>query len=671
MLAPPDFAEEETARLGAVVHRVTLALSAVAVFAAALLAVESTDPHPRLLVVGFFLAASAVTLALLRAGKVRASASLFVVAGWGALALGVAVTRTSSAPALAGFVLAISAAGLLLGTRAAFIAAAMSSLTMPAVWFLVVVPLGEAAKQVALSPGLWAVESSIFFGAAGIVAIAVHQAERALERARMSETRFRALAENAGDMIFEIDDAGHFIYANDRGGAARALARFDDAFHSTSMPTVHPDDVPALQQAFSEMPLQKGPRQMSCRVIDRGRTRWLESSANSFVAADGRAHVVVVSRDVTAQRETEAALRDSEARYRMLAEYAPDMIVEHDENGHIVYANARTLAFSGYSADQIDGLQFPEWSHPDDLDACARAFQAVLQGIPTRLVHRLRRADGEYVWLASSGAPVVTASGAVHMIAQSRDLTEELSLQEQLRQAQKMEAIGRLAGGVAHDFNNLLTVIGGYAGLIETAVPRGTPASAAAHEIQDATDRAAGLTRQLLALSRRQLAERRPVDLNVAIRGLEPVLRRALSESIALELRLDPELPFVEADPSQLDQVLLNLALNGRDAMHVRGTLTISTRRGDVGHTVHLVVSDTGVGMDEATRTRAFEPFFTTKESGVGSGLGLSTTYGIVRQSGGTIALDSAPGQGTRVEIELPSAPPAGAAVLARKLAAF
>jgi PAS domain S-box-containing protein len=333
------------------------------------------------------------------------------------------------------------------------------------------------------------------------------------------------------------------------------------------------------------------------------------------------------------------------------------MIVEHDASGRIVYANPRTLEFSGFTLEELGRLEFASWTHPDDVDTCLRAFGEVLrEGRPARAVHRLRRADGEYVWLASSGAPVVTASGEIHMIAQSRDLTEELSLQEQLRQAQKMEAIGRLAGGVAHDFNNLLTVIGGYAGVIEGAVARGTPASAAAHEIQEATERAAGLTRQLLALSRRQLAQRRVVDLNAAIRGLEPVLRRALPESITLVLDLDEKLPPIELDPSQLDQVLLNLALNARDAMRERGTLRVVTRRGDGGRLAHLEVSDTGIGMDEATRSRAFEPFFTTKESGVGSGLGLSTTYGIVRQAGGSIALDSAPGQGTRVEIDLPAA---------------
>jgi two-component system cell cycle sensor histidine kinase/response regulator CckA len=656
LVEPPHFADEEAARRAAIVQRVTWALAGVAVLSSALLAVENSAPLPRLAAVGVFLAAAAATLALVRAGHVLSAARVFVVAGWAAVALGVAVTRTSSAPAMAGFVLAVTSAGLLLGSRAAFAIALLSALTFPVVWVSLVAPEGAEAQARALAPGLWAVETTIYFGAAALVSVAIRQTERALARAKQSETRFRALAENAGDMIFEIDEHGRFVYSNARGEASRLLQRFDDTLCGEQGPTIHPDDLPALQEAFREMPLLKGPRQMSCRIFDRGRTRWLDSTANAFVAEDGRAHVVVVSRDVTAQRETEAALRESEGRYRMLAEHAPDMIVEHDETGRIVYANARALSFAGWTFEQLQQMPLDGWAHPDDLEACASAFGSVLrERTVTRLVHRLRRSNGEYAWVESSGAPVVTASGAVHMIAQSRDLTEELSLQEQLRQAQKMEAIGRLAGGVAHDFNNLLTVIGGYAGLIESAVPRATPASNAAHEIQDATERAAGLTRQLVALSRRQLAERQPVDLNAAIRALEPVLRRALPASISLELSLDEGIPAVEADPSQVDQVLLNLALNARDAMRERGTLGITTRRGDGGRSVRLLVSDTGIGMDEATRSRAFEPFFTTKPSGFGSGLGLSTTYGIVRQSGGTIALDSAPGQGTRVSIELPA----------------
>ena len=382
---------------------------------------------------------------------------------------------------------------------------------------------------------------------------------------------------------------------------------------------------------------------------------WLESIGTRYTDAEGQTRVVSVTRDVTRQHEVEAALRDSEERYRLLADHAPDMIFEHDAAGCLVYANPRALEALGYEPADSDSMTFRTLVHPDDREAFVRALRELtLHGSPTRLVHRVRRKDGSYFWVASSGARYQSARGEVHVISQVRDLTEELSLQEQLRQSQKMDAIGRLAGGVAHDFNNLLTVIGGYAGVI-AASPTREAATSAAHEISEATERAAALTRQLLLLSRRQLAQSGVVDLNAAILGLEPILRRTLPERILLEIALEPELPAIEIDPSQLDQVLLNLALNARDALPERGTLRIETRKGQSGRFVHLCVSDTGLGMDEETRARAFDPFFTTKPVGEGTGLGLSTTYGIVRQAGGSIAIESAPGCGTKVEISLPA----------------
>jgi signal transduction histidine kinase/CheY-like chemotaxis protein len=313
---------------------------------------------------------------------------------------------------------------------------------------------------------------------------------------------------------------------------------------------------------------------------------------------------------------------------------------------------------------------FGDWNHPDDVEACRIAFQnAMTSGRPNRLVHRMRKKDGSYHWVSSSGAPYRTSRGEMRMVGQSRDISEEIALQEQLRQAQKMEAIGRLAGGVAHDFNNLLTVIAGYAELLQDPQQAGADTALAAREIGAAAERAAGLTRQLLALSRRQLAKPVTVDLNEVVRGLEPVLRRTLPESIQIELELDDDLPPVQADPSQLDQVLLNLALNARDAMPSRGRLRIETRAGEGRRSLHLLVSDTGVGMSEETRLRAFEPFFTTKPAGEGSGLGLSTTYGIVQQSAGSISLDSAPGCGTRVAIGSPRVGRAQAPAAARRRA--
>ena len=307
--------------------------------------------------------------------------------------------------------------------------------------------------------------------------------------------------------------------------------------------------------------------------------------------------------------------------------------------------------------------------HPEDAREVRRFGSRSFLGVPAKIGDRVvgvlsfqtRREEGfslEDMAIATAFAShAAIAVENRRLLLEARRAYDELAeTQGQLEQVQKMEAIGRLAGGVAHDFNNLLTVIGGYAGLLEQSGAADPSVREAADEITAAADRAAGLTRQLLALSRRQLATPKAVDVNALITGLEPMLRRTLPESIEIELSLDASLPAVEADPSQLDQVLLNLSLNARDAMPQRGHLRIETRRGIGGRLVHLVVSDTGVGMSEATRLRAFEPFFTTKPAGEGSGLGLSTTYGIVRQIGGSIMLESAPGCGTRVIIDLPAA---------------
>jgi two-component system, cell cycle sensor histidine kinase and response regulator CckA len=241
----------------------------------------------------------------------------------------------------------------------------------------------------------------------------------------------------------------------------------------------------------------------------------------------------------------------------------------------------------------------------------------------------------------------------------------------QLKQAQRMEAVGRLAGGIAHDFNNLLTAISGYAELLLMRLPMGDPGRQDGEEILRAAERAATLTRQLLAFSRRQVLQPRPVDLNTTVRGTERLLRRLIGEDVQIHLELAADLPAAVVDPGQIEQVLVNLAVNARDAMPGGGVLRIATGLRRLGASsddlrrelptphgtfVELLVEDSGMGMSEEVRERIFEPFFTTKEDGRGTGLGLSTVYGIVEQSGGTILVDSAPGMGTRFSVLLPTA---------------
>jgi len=658
MIAPPDLPDEDEKRTAATVHRVGLALVLIDFIGMLVIVFALPRPIPRILVAAGFLVVAAIAVRLVNRDHVQVGAHVLVAGVWLSLAIGLVVSRDAQTPALAGFVLAVAAAGLLLGARAGYIVALASALAGPFVDVFdlhVAVPPGE--PHVGVPAGVWLVQGSIYLGAAALVSIALRYADQSRDRARLSEARFRALADHAPDMIAEFDADGRFIYANPPALAGSRLASIDELGRERIGVWMHPADAPAVIERFRELAVEGGSARAAYRVINAaGQVGWLESTAARFTDAEGRTRVVSVSRDVTREHETAEALRVSEERYRLLAENAPDMIVEQDAKGRIVYANRKTTEFLGYDLAELGRMDFADWTHPDDVEACKRAVDEVAKlGRPTRLVHRLRRKDGSYVWVASSGAAHQDAHGETLVIAQSRDLTEELSLQEQLRQSQKMDAIGRLAGGVAHDFNNLLTVIGGYAGVLEMSLGPGAAADAA-REITEATERAAALTRQLLSLSRRQLAQPVLVDLNAAIRGLEPVLRRTLPESILLELSLEPDLPAIEVDPSQVDQVMLNLALNARDAIPGHGTLRISTRRGTAARFVHLCVADTGVGMDEETRARAFEPFFTTKPAGAGTGLGLSTIYGIVRQASGSVTIESARGRGTTVEISLPAA---------------
>jgi two-component system, cell cycle sensor histidine kinase and response regulator CckA len=416
-------------------------------------------------------------------------------------------------------------------------------------------------------------------------------------------------------------------------------------------------------------------RAYSARLVDK-----LDHKIEELERAKGGLQTLLDAKDrEIAQRERAeeeratmgTSLRQSEERFRRAILEAPIPIMIHTEEGRVLQVNRAWLEQSGYAAEEIStvsdwrekaslGVQPGRNEDSQRLDAPASMADAC--ELP------LRTASGKYRTWAFSAAPLGPMPGGGRMvITMAMDVTERRSLERQLAQAQKMEAIGQLAGGVAHDFNNLLTVISGYSNLLLQSLSPIDPASEQVREIAKAADRAAALTRQLLAVSRKQVFEPANVDINSVIRESLGMLRRLIGEDIEIRIVLAAEELRALVDAGQLGQVIMNLAVNARDAMPKGGVLLIETGAAALGpedeqtHSamaagsyVQLMISDTGVGMDQATLARIFEPFFTTKAPGEGTGLGLSTVYGIVKQSNGDVRAYSEPGRGTTFRIYLP-----------------
>lgn len=373
--------------------------------------------------------------------------------------------------------------------------------------------------------------------------------------------------------------------------------------------------------------------------------------------------------DITQRKRIEEELANSELYYRSLIENAADITAVLAPEGHLRYISPSVERVLGYEAGEVSGRNVLDFIHPEDLDLVAGRLQRSLE-TGTKFEHfefRILHQDGSWRTLSVIGKPLPPKTGLRGVIINARDLTERQQLEAQYRQAQKMEAIGRLAGGVAHDFNNLLTVIQGYGELLRSSMPKDDPNEAGIEEILKASERATALTRQLLAFSRRQVLEPAVIRLDVVVASMENMLRRLIGEDVKLVVTAHAGLGKVRADPGQIEQVLMNLAVNARDAMPDGGWLRIEVAGADLdeasskepGHPepgpyVMLAVTDTGVGMNAETLSHLFEPFFTTKGPGKGTGLGLATVYGIVKQSGGTIWASSAPGAGTTFRIYLP-----------------
>lgn len=495
----------------------------------------------------------------------------------------------------------------------------------------------------------------------------IHSIRRQLMK---REELFRLISENAADMIAVVDMEGRRIYNSLSYQKVLGYSP-EELKNSSGFDQIHPDDRERVREAAAAARRTGEGRTVEYRIRHKdGSWRVLESTSNVTLSSKGAPeNLVIVNRDITERKKTVEALRLSEASFRSVIEGAPYAIYRASFEGRFLQVNPALQKMLEYesAADLLDAtLSSDVFHHSGD-------FQ--------RLIELLRDVgefkDVEADWKRKDGTPItVMCSGrSLNESADTppcfevfaEDVTDRRVLERQLRMAAKMEAVGRLSGGIAHDFNNLLGVIIGYSQVLRRKLPEGGPLAEYAEEIEKAGQRAVSLTRQLLAFSRQQILSPAVLNLNALVADMEKMLPRLIGEDIAVSVKLSPELGSVKADQGQVEQVVMNLAVNARDAMPTGGKLVVETANVELdeaysrhhpgakpGRYVMLAVTDSGMGMSAETLAHIFEPFFTTKEVGKGTGLGLATVYGVVKQSGGYVWVDSAIGKGASFQIFLP-----------------
>ena len=529
-------------------------------------------------------------------------------------------------------------------------------------------PLG-ALCVLDLEPRTWTEDDEELLGEIAATVVTKLALHAAVELAREAVEERQAVLSSSLDCVVVMDDKGIVREWNRAAEETFGWTR-TEAVGRRLGDMIVPEE---LRQRHTEGLIRAATTGESRIIGQRLRLPALRRDGSTFTSElaitklmrGGRAFFTGTIRDLTEIVRAEEEKAKAEARYRSLIENIP----------LVTYMNSVEEPFSSiYMSPQLEGLvgySPEEWAadpelglaivHPADRErAKALAHDARQRGIATRSEIRFVARDGRIVWVLDHTSPMRDEDGSItcHQ-GFLLDITEQKLLEEQLRQSHKMEAIGQLAGGIAHDFNNMLTAISGYAELLAYSFEPGDERLEDIGELKRAAAHAAGLTRQLLAFSRKELLLPQRLDANAIISELEVMLRRTIGEQIELSIVLDPALAAVEADPDQLAQVVLNIALNGRDAMPAGGRLTISTANVDYDAEPHVAIriADTGTGMDETTRGRIFEPFFTTKDTGKGTGLGLATAYGVVSQSGGAIEVESTLGAGSTFCVLLPQAP--------------
>jgi two-component system cell cycle sensor histidine kinase/response regulator CckA len=483
----------------------------------------------------------------------------------------------------------------------------------------------------------------------------ITERRRTEQALRESEARFRGLFEQAADAIFVLDADARILDANLQACENLGYTREE-------LTTLKLTDINTRARPSD---LQRGETSTLSGLYRRkdGTTYPVEVRLALLDIGSSR-HTLAMVRDVTRRRAAEHALRQREELLRNIITHIPCGIFWKDRNSVYLGCNQQFASDFGLATPEaIVGLTDLDLHETvDEAESYRESDRKVIAtGEPLWNFELVKtRPDGVKLSLMASKVPLRDTTGAVvGVLGVYQDVTERKRLEEQLRQSQKMEAIGRLAGGVAHDFNNLLTIILGNIHLLRQVSPPDVEAISLIDDIREAADRAAGLVRQLLTFSRRTPAHPEIVDLNQVVSATASLLKRLLGEQVFVNLKLSPEPVRVRADRGQLEQVIMNLAVNARDAMPTGGTLTLATRRVDppsLGEDpiARLIVSDTGIGMTDEVKARIFEPFFTTKGPDKGTGLGLATVYGIVEQAGGHIEVDSTPGKGTTFRVDLP-----------------
>jgi two-component system cell cycle sensor histidine kinase/response regulator CckA len=510
---------------------------------------------------------------------------------------------------------------------------------------------------------------------AGVVVNAHDVTERRLaeDALRKTEARYHRIAANAPGMVYQfvqhpdgtyrvpfVSEGARDIYGLDPREIERAPASIIDV--------VHPDDRRAFDALIAASAANLSPWHWEGRVVlPSGEEKWLRGASRPERQPDGSTLWDGLLMDVTDRQLAARRLEESEQHYRSLFDQNPDAVFSFDTNGYFVSANVACERLTGCTREELVCLPFEPLVPPEHLDATVAGFRAALAGEATSYESAIHDADGSLVELAVTNIPIVVNDVVVGVFGIAKDLTGRRELEAQLRQAQKMEAVGRLAGGVAHDFNNILTVITAYTAMAIGELPSDAPICADLREVEAAANRAASLTRQLLAFSRQQVLQPRRIDVNRTVSDVVGMLRRVIGEDITLQTELAARVWPVHVDPGQLEQVLMNLAVNARDAMPSGGTLRLRSMNVAVdaagargregllpGEYAAIVVEDTGTGIDAKVLPQIFEPFYTTKEPGQGTGLGLATVYGIVKQSDGFVYVDSVPGKGSQFHVLLP-----------------